>query len=141
MRVDKTWEHSWLELNSHTVYAVTLPSFLIFCMLHAGCSVSCRNQVHCHSTNMLLVITGPSASLTFSWGNCTFNESQFLDSSEATKILNCTEPSIVYDKDPAIFTSKYKTGDSFTGKVYFVVSGIEWLWPCTRYGAMTMTYR
>lgn len=71
---------------------------------------------------MLHVITGPSASLTFSWGNCTFNESQFLDSSESTKILNCTEPSIVYDKDPAIFTSKYKTGDSFTGKVYVVVA-------------------
>lgn len=60
---------------------------------------------------------GPSASLTFSWGNCTFNESQFLDSSDSTKTLNCIEPSIVYDKGPAIFTSKYKTGDTFIGKV------------------------
>ena len=62
---------------------------------------------------------GPSASLTFSWGDCTFDVSQFLDSSDSTKILNCTEPSIVYDKEPAIFTSKYKTGGTFTGKVRF----------------------
>ncbi|KAL3146193.1 hypothetical protein ABBQ32_002899 [Trebouxia sp. C0010 RCD-2024] len=62
-----------------------------------------------------LNFTGPSASLTFSWGNCTFNESQFLDS-DSSKILNCTEPSIEYAKEPAIFTSKYQTGGTFTGK-------------------------
>ncbi|DBA68298.1 TPA: hypothetical protein ACH3X2_013620 [Trebouxia sp. C0005] len=76
----------------------------------------CTDASFTASSEKPLNFTGPSASLTFSWGNCTFNESQFLDSSEATKILNCTEPSIVYDKEPAIFTSKYKTGDAFTGK-------------------------
>ena len=64
----------------------------------------------------LCTSAGPSASLTFSWGECTFNESQFLES-DSTKILNCTEPSIEYAKEPAIFTSKYKTGGTFTGKV------------------------
>ena len=118
-------------LHSICYYVAQLLKISACCMICG--SVFHRNQADCHSTNMLHVITGPSASLTFSWGNCTFNESQFLDSSEATKILNCTEPSIVYDKDPAIFTSKYKTGDSFTGKVRFVVSAIEWLWPCIMY--------
>lgn len=68
---------------------------------------------------------GPSASLTFSWGSCTFNESQVLDSSETTKILNCTEPSITYDKEPAIFTSKYTSGGSYTGKVSTSASALH----------------
>lgn len=74
-------------------------------------------QVLSLAMNMILDAVGPSASLTFSWGKCTFNESQFLDSSEPTKVLNCTEPSITLDKEPAIFTSKYTSGPSFTGKV------------------------
>ena len=77
-----------------------------------------QQQINKDTKKSVHAVAGPSASLTFSWGNCTFNETQFLDSSEDTKIFNCTEPSIVYDKEPAIFTSKYKSGDSFTGKVH-----------------------
>ena len=48
---------------------------------------------------------GHSFALTFSTGNCTFNETKYLV--DGVKELDCVEPSISYVKNPANFTSKY----------------------------------
>lgn len=58
--------------------------------------------------------TGPSFTLEFATGNCTFNETAFVESGE--KRLDCFEPSITYTKTPSNFTSKYISGASFTSK-------------------------
>lgn len=58
--------------------------------------------------------TGPSFTLEFSTGNCTFNETAFVH--EGEKRLDCFEPSITYVKTPSNFTSKYVSGAAFASK-------------------------
>lgn len=52
--------------------------------------------------------------VTFSLGNCTFNESKWLH--DDIKELDCVEPSISYAKTPASFTSKFHSAPVFTSK-------------------------
>ena len=54
---------------------------------------------------MPATFVGHSMAVTFSLGNCTFNESKWVH--DDVKELDCTEPSISYVKTPANFTSKY----------------------------------
>lgn len=53
-------------------------------------------------------------SITFATGTCIFNETLFWTTGE--KLITCTEPSITYEKDPAVFLSKRKTPITFTSK-------------------------
>ena len=57
---------------------------------------------------------GPGFSLTFSLGNCTFDDAAILSKDGA---LECFGPSVALQQTPLTFTSAYKQAASFTGEV------------------------
>ena len=61
-----------------------------------------------------LVRAGPGFSLTFSLGNCTFDDEAILSPDGA---LECFGPSVALQQTPLTFTSAYKQAASFTGEV------------------------
>lgn len=61
-----------------------------------------------------MLLIGPAVTLVFSTGKCTFNKTEAL---LGTRELKCKEPSIIYNKEPAVFTSHYKSGAVFTTAV------------------------
>ena len=61
-----------------------------------------------------LLCAGPGFSLTFSLGNCTFDDKAILSKDGA---LQCFGPSVALQKTPLTFTSAYKQAATFTGQV------------------------
>ena len=57
---------------------------------------------------------GPRFSLTFSLGNCTFDDTAILSKDGA---LECFGPSVALQKTPLTFTSAYRQAATFTGEV------------------------
>ncbi|PSC68110.1 hypothetical protein C2E20_8257 [Micractinium conductrix] len=74
----------------------------------------CTPATFVPSEKVPATFTGHSMSLTFSLGECTFDDHKWLH--EDVKELDCTEPSITYTKTPANFTSKFHSAPSFTSK-------------------------
>ncbi len=61
-----------------------------------------------------LVCAGPGFSLTFSLGNCSFDDAAILSKDGA---LECFGPSVALQQTPLTFTSAYKQAATFTGEV------------------------
>ncbi|KAL4442033.1 hypothetical protein ABPG77_011294 [Micractinium sp. CCAP 211/92] len=66
----------------------------------------CKPATFTPSQKVPATFVGHSMAVTFSMGNCTFNESKWLN--DDIKQLECIEPSISYTKRPATFTSKFQ---------------------------------
>ncbi|KAL4427814.1 hypothetical protein ABPG75_001903 [Micractinium tetrahymenae] len=75
----------------------------------------CTPATFTPSVKVPATFVGHSMAVTFSMGNCTFNESKWLN--DDIKELECIEPSISHTKKPATFTSKFHSAPSFTSKV------------------------
>ena len=74
----------------------------------------CAEPVFTPPTKKPAKFSGPGFSLTFSSGNCTFDEEAFFVNH--TKVLNCTKPSVTFVKTPANFTSHFKSAPRLVGK-------------------------
>ena len=66
------------------------------------------------STTRFTSHAGPGFSLTFSLGNCTFDEKALLSKDGS---LECFGPSVALQKTPLTYTSAYRQAASFTGEV------------------------